>query len=99
MNVRDRVKQEAECAAAAAFDAGALAVLRAVFNNEPLGVAGLTAANLTDDDMERVRWLRQKVWGKRARDYEPSRRRPTGNAFAGVRIANKQDALAARRAA
>lgn len=58
-----------------AYNAGIRAVLRCVYANLELRPAGV-GADLTTDEQEAVRYLRQKVWGKNAVDFKPRRERP-----------------------
>lgn len=69
---------------AAAFDAGMRAVLDVVLGNQPLITAG--AAGLTSDEMDALRWLRQKVHGKKAHEWVRNRPRPKGMGSAVYRV-------------
>lgn len=91
MNPRHIVKDEGADFAQRAFDKGVNAVLAVVFGNEPMGVFGIQSgvAGVTEEDMEAIRWLRQRVHGRKAYDYKPDRKRPTRNALRGLRHYNR----------
>lgn len=68
------------------FDRGVSAVIAVVFGNKALGECGIsTGGGLTDDDLEALRWLRQKVHGRKSYGYEPRRKRPARNGLRGLR--------------
>lgn len=72
---RDSWQQAGAKLAVDAFDAGVRTVLLAVMGNAPLGDVGI-GGDLSDEDLEAVRWLRQQVHRRKAYDYTPNRPRP-----------------------
>lgn len=61
--------------ATSAFNAGVRAAIAVVFKNIPLRQAGIEG-QMENDDLEALRYLRQKVWGAKAYDYRPKLKPP-----------------------